>query len=228
MAGTVKVLIVDDDVNYADTTVDLLNEKGFDCIGVHSGREAMDKVKEVAFDVILLDVRMPVMNGVETYRELKKISPQTVIIFVTAYRADELAKDALREGAYGLVHKPVDIDRHRRSAQATAAFGLRHRPSQGPQGRRRAACRSARACPLAMHSERREATPTDRSRCIPFGCDRRPAAYRRRSSGLRPICSSSSPKKVTSHWVQPRRSIRNGGSVGLKQDSQAHVGAWNR
>jgi len=111
MVGTVKVLIVDDDVNYADTTVDLLNEKGFDCIGVHSGQEAMDKVREMAFDVILLDVRMPVMNGVETYRELKKISPQTAIIFVTAYRMDELAKDALKEGAYGLVYKPVDINR---------------------------------------------------------------------------------------------------------------------
>jgi len=111
MTETTRVLIVDDDVNYADTTVDLLNEKGFDCIGVHSGREAMDKVKEVAFDVILLDVRMPVMNGVETYREIKKISPQTAIIFVTAYRMDELAKDALKEGAYGLVYKPVDINR---------------------------------------------------------------------------------------------------------------------
>jgi len=111
MAGTAKVLIVDDDVNYADTTVDLLNEKGFDCVGVHSGREAMDKVKEVAFDVVLLDVRMPVMNGVETYREIKKIRPQAVIVFVTAYRMDELAKDALKEGACGLVYKPVDINR---------------------------------------------------------------------------------------------------------------------
>ncbi len=47
---------------------------------MNSGHEAMNKVSETAFDIVLLDVRMPVMNGVETYREIKKISPQTVII----------------------------------------------------------------------------------------------------------------------------------------------------
>ena len=111
MAEKATVLIVDDDSNYVRATVDLLNEKGFDSIGVHSGHEAIDKVREMAFDVVLLDVRMPLMDGIETYRELKKISPQTALVFVTAYRADQLAKDALREGEYGLLYKPIDIDR---------------------------------------------------------------------------------------------------------------------
>jgi len=124
MAGIAKVLIVDDDVNYADTMADLLNEKGFDCVVVNSGHEAMNKVSETAFDIVLLDVRMPVMNGVETYREIKKISPQTVIIFVTAYRMDELAKDALKEGAYGLVYKPVDVNRMASMIERSSKGGL--------------------------------------------------------------------------------------------------------
>lgn len=105
-----KILVVDDDPNYVETTVDLMNEKGFCCIGVHSGAEAIDKVKENTFDGIILDVRMPVMNGVETYREIKKISPQSVVIFATAYRLDELVKDALAEDAFALIDKPVDVE----------------------------------------------------------------------------------------------------------------------
>ena len=111
MAEKARVMIVDDDINFVDTMVDLLNERGFDCIGVYSGDEAKQKVGEMDFDIIFLDVRMPVMNGIETFREIKKINPEVVIIFVTAYRMDELAKDAIREGEYGLLYKPVDVNK---------------------------------------------------------------------------------------------------------------------
>jgi len=109
--GIASVLIVDDDVNFCDTTVDLLNERGFDCVGVYSGTEAINKARETDFDVILMDIRMPVINGIEAHREIKKIRPHTEIIFVTAYRMDELARGVLREGEYGVVHKPSDIER---------------------------------------------------------------------------------------------------------------------
>lgn len=124
MKETAKVLIVDDDVNFSETTVDLLNERGFDCTGVYSGAEAIDKVRGTDFDVILLDVRMPVMNGIETYRGIKKIRPHTVIIFVTAYRMDELAKDALREGEYGVMYKPIDIEKVVRLIQRAQKGGV--------------------------------------------------------------------------------------------------------
>ena len=111
MTGKIRAMVVDDDVNFLMSTVDLLNEKGLDCVGVPSGREAIEKAKEMSFDVVLMDMKMPVMNGVQTHREIKKISPKTVVIMITAHRVEELIKDALREGAYGLVHKPLDIDR---------------------------------------------------------------------------------------------------------------------
>jgi len=111
MTDDTTVLIVDDDVHFADSTADLLSEMGFHCVGVNSGLEAIDKVKETTFDIILLDMKMPVMNGVETYKEIKKIAPHTVVVLVTAYRVEELIQEALSEGAYSVLKKPLDIDR---------------------------------------------------------------------------------------------------------------------
>jgi len=111
MGEKIRVLIVDDDVSFASGLSDILNEMGYDAITVNSGEEALEKVKEVFFDVILMDIKMPVMNGVETYKRIKKISPQTAVIMMTAYSVEDLIKDALKEGAYGVVYKPLDIEK---------------------------------------------------------------------------------------------------------------------
>lgn len=111
MGEKTRVLIVDDDVSFASGLSDILNEMGYDAITVNSGEEALEKVKEVFFDVILMDIKMPVMNGVETYKRIKKISPQTAVIMMTAYSVEDLIKDALKEGAYGVVYKPLDIEK---------------------------------------------------------------------------------------------------------------------
>lgn len=110
MEKKVKILIVDDNVNFANTTRDLLNEKGYDSICVNSGKEAVEKVRDAVYDAILLDMKMPVMDGVDTYREIKKIRPQSLVVLVTAYRVEELISEALAEGAYALFIKPLDID----------------------------------------------------------------------------------------------------------------------
>lgn len=111
MGEKTRVLIVDDDVSFASGLLDILNEMGYDAITVNSGEETLEKVKEVFFDVILMDIKMPVMNGVETYKRIKKISPQTAVIMMTAYSVEDLIKDALKEGAYGVVYKPLDIEK---------------------------------------------------------------------------------------------------------------------
>lgn len=111
MEKETRVLIVDDDVSFADSLSDILQEKGYKAAAVHNGQEATELVKEKFFNVILMDIKMPVMNGVETYKRIKKISPQTVVIMMTAFSVDDLIKDALKEGAYGVVYKPLDIDR---------------------------------------------------------------------------------------------------------------------
>lgn len=111
MAEKTRVLIVDDDVAFAESLSDILSERGYDIAAVNSGEESLKKAKEKTFDVILIDIKMPVLDGVETFKRLKNISPQTVVIMMTAYSVEELIKNALKEGAYGILYKPLDINK---------------------------------------------------------------------------------------------------------------------
>lgn len=124
MGEKTRVLIVDDDVHFASGLSDILNEMGYDAITINSGEDTLGKVKEMSFDVILMDIKMPVMNGVETYKRIKKISPQTVVIMMTAYSVEDLIKDALKEGAYGVVYKPLDIEKVVKMIEAAKKDGV--------------------------------------------------------------------------------------------------------
>ncbi len=75
------------------------------------GLDAIERVKKEHFDMIIMDIKMPLMNGVETYRMIKKIRPDTVVLMMTAYAVDKLVQEALEEGAYGIVYKPLDIEK---------------------------------------------------------------------------------------------------------------------
>jgi len=111
VAEKTRVLIVDDDIPFNDSLADILKEKGYEVGAVKSGKEALKKVGEAAFDVVLLDIKMPVMDGVEAFKGIKKITPRIPVIMMTAFSVEELIKDALKEGAYGVLHKPLDIDK---------------------------------------------------------------------------------------------------------------------
>ncbi len=111
MQKETRVIVVDDDVAFADSLSDILQEKGFKTVAVNNGKEAIKAAKEIFFDVILMDIKMPVMDGVETYKKIKKISPQTVVMMMTAFSIEHIIKDALKEGAYRVLYKPLDIDR---------------------------------------------------------------------------------------------------------------------
>ena len=106
-----KILIVDDDKEFCTSMADILEAKGYAVESENSGKAAIAKVKEKSFDVILMDIKMPAMNGVETFKQIKKISPKTAVIMVTAYSLENLIKEALAEGAFGVLHKPLDIDK---------------------------------------------------------------------------------------------------------------------
>lgn len=88
----------------------ILSHKGYNVTTAISGKKAIELVTENSFDIIFLDIKMPIMNGVETYKRIKQIKPKTVVIMMTAYAVEELVEEALQEGAYGVIYKPLDIE----------------------------------------------------------------------------------------------------------------------
>jgi len=110
MPKQISVLIVDDDANFCSTLSKILGKKGYVTTTAENGRRAIEVVKENPIDVILMDIKMPVMGGVEAYKNIKQIRPSAVVIFMTAFSIDDLVKDVIKDGAYALIKKPFDID----------------------------------------------------------------------------------------------------------------------
>ncbi len=106
-----SLLVVDDDEGMAGTLSDVLAASGYEVAVVHSGNQAIERVKALKPDGILMDIRMPGLNGVETFREIKRSSPESFVIFMTAYAASDLVEEARREGAVEVVPKPLDLER---------------------------------------------------------------------------------------------------------------------
>jgi DNA-binding NtrC family response regulator len=89
----------------------ILEDKGHNVVMVENGYQAIEAVKQTLFDVIFIDIKMPGINGVQTFREIKKIDRKAVVIMMTAYSVEDLLKEALEEGAYATVYKPFDVDK---------------------------------------------------------------------------------------------------------------------
>ena len=87
-----------------------LNKREYNVDLASDGYEAIERAKEKFFTIVFLDIKMPGINGVETFKEIKKISPKSVVIMITGYAGEELMKEAMREGAYALLYKPFHTD----------------------------------------------------------------------------------------------------------------------
>ncbi len=107
----VRVLVVDDDEGMAKTLNDILSASGYEVEIAFSGQEALERVRRRPPDGILMDIRMPDLNGVEAFRELKRLTPDSFVIFMTAYSASGLVEEARTEGAVEVLAKPLDLVR---------------------------------------------------------------------------------------------------------------------
>jgi DNA-binding NtrC family response regulator len=110
MPGKLKVLVVDDNKEFCQNVVDILELKGYEAVAAYDGLKALELVKEDSFDLVLMDVKMPVMDGVETFKKIIEIAPGTPVIMITAYAVEDLIREALRGGAFGSLKKPLDFD----------------------------------------------------------------------------------------------------------------------
>lgn len=105
------ILVVDDDEEICKTLKKLLEMEGYEQIHTaNSGKEAIARIKVMKYDLILLDVRMREVNGVEVLREIRKIDEKVPVAMVTGYEDIDLAEEALRLGAYDYIKKPFDIE----------------------------------------------------------------------------------------------------------------------
>lgn len=115
-----RVLIVDDEEDFVETIVKRLRDRGLTVDGVNSGTEALSLLDNKDFDVVILDVKMPGMDGIETLREMKKKKPLTEVIMLTGHGSVESGIQGLQLGAYNYVMKPCPLDEL--LAQMTQAY----------------------------------------------------------------------------------------------------------
>jgi len=104
-----RVLIVDDEPDTCANLSDILTDLGYQVDTAHNGFAALELAKKNVYDLALLDLRMPGMDGLELYGRMREISAGTVAIVVTAYAASDTAKSIIAAGAWRIVPKPVNI-----------------------------------------------------------------------------------------------------------------------
>jgi len=105
-----KALVIDDDKSSLDLLKFHLNTEGFEVMAAETGKKGLEYARENKYDIILTDLNMPDINGIEMVRQCKEISPETEIIMVTGDDSAEKAIEATRVGAFGYIVKPVDFD----------------------------------------------------------------------------------------------------------------------
>lgn len=110
MPGEASLLIVDDNAALCETLADIFGEEGYTMDIAYNGKEAEKKFTAKFFNVVLLDIKLPDMEGTELLRILKKMHPATEAIMITGYASLESSIAALREGAFAYVIKPLTMD----------------------------------------------------------------------------------------------------------------------
>ena len=104
-----KVLVVDDEPEAVELLVEFLSSKGYEVLTATSGEEALRRVKENRPHLVLLDVRMPKMDGLEVLRRIREIDAEMGIIMVTAVNEEDVGRQALELGAFDYIVKPLDL-----------------------------------------------------------------------------------------------------------------------
>jgi len=105
-----RILVADDEENIRMLLSETLKDEGYEIIEVTNGEEAVKEVKKSDFDCVLMDVRMPVLDGMEAFLKIREIRNNLPVIFLTAYGSSDLAIKAMKKGAYDYLTKPFDLE----------------------------------------------------------------------------------------------------------------------
>ena len=105
-----KIMLVDDEERYLQTTARLIEKKGYEVLTAQSGERALEILKVQTVHVVVLDMKMPGMDGNETLKAIKAIYPLVEVIMLTGHATVDSAIDGLRNGAFDYLMKPADLD----------------------------------------------------------------------------------------------------------------------
>jgi two-component system response regulator PilR (NtrC family) len=105
-----KILIVDDEQSMRDFLSIMLTKEGYDVAAADTGQAAIKAAQSEIFDLVISDVKMPGMDGISVLKAIKELSPETMVIMITAYATTETAVDAMKLGAYDYITKPFKVD----------------------------------------------------------------------------------------------------------------------
>ena len=106
----VKILIVDDEKDFVEMFSLRLTRQGEKVSAAYSGQEALDLLEKTPIDVVILDIRMPGMDGIETLKKIKASHPLVEVILLTGHGSTETAVEGMKEGAFDYLMKPADFD----------------------------------------------------------------------------------------------------------------------
>lgn len=129
-----RILVVDDERSMREFLEIMLQKDGYAVRCAASGVEALEILKHQEFDLLITDIRMKPVDGLEVLRQCKQLSPATVVIIISAYASTETAVAAMREGAYDYLPKPFKIDEMRRVIQNALKTRGRELPPHARQG----------------------------------------------------------------------------------------------
>jgi len=107
----VKILVVDDQQNVADTVVEIMTRSGYTATAIYGGMEAVKRFQEGDFQLVITDLKMPEVDGMDLLKTVKGIDDRVPVIVITGYGTVKKAVEAIKIGAYDFIEKPVDRDK---------------------------------------------------------------------------------------------------------------------
>ena len=105
-----RILVVDDEESIREFFQIMLKREGYEVVTASNGREGFEFLKKNPVDLIISDIQMPEMSGLELLSKVKELDPETVMVMITAFGSTEIAVEAMKRGAYDYVQKPFKID----------------------------------------------------------------------------------------------------------------------
>ena len=109
MDSPIRVMVIDDEKDFLYTIEYWLKSKGYSVVTANNGQEAMETIKKEPLDIIFLDLHMPVMDGVETLKNIRQLNKDIPVVLITAYASDEKVTAAEKHGIAGLFYKYKDL-----------------------------------------------------------------------------------------------------------------------